>query len=298
MSEQEKKTTDPRGNLFETWAQYQADTWETAWRTAAEMWPAAMRGKEEKDNKQGSEESSKPFYELWNAYLSLLTKAGSADDKTRISSSLPEWIMKFSQPMWATYFSLQKQWLDGGTEPDQWMGVADQVRKATEIWFKTWEKEFKPVLNIPPLGLTRYHQERFNQAIEKYSAFQAALTDFLHDLMSPMEKSFQAIQEEIKGMDEKNRAAIKDSKAFYQLWIKKLEQNYMVLLRSPEYIERMSRTLKAYQEYRVKRQRLFMDLLQDWPVPTHAEMDELYKDLYLLKKRVRDLEKKVKNHGR
>jgi len=292
MSEQEKKTADPRGNLFETWAQYQADTWETAWRTAAEM-----QGKEEKDNKQESEASLKPFYELWNSYLSLLAKAGSADDKTRISSSVPEWIMKFSQPMWATYFSLQKQWMGGGSEPDQWMGVADQVRKATEIWFKTCEKEFKPILNIPPLGLTRYSQERFNQAVEKYGTYQAALTDFLQDLMGPMEKAFQAVQEDIKGMDEKNRAAIKDSKAFYQLWIKKLEQNYMALLRSPEYIERMSRTFKALQEFRVKKQRLFMDLLQDWPVPTNAEMDELYKDLYLLKKRVRDLEKKVKNHG-
>lgn len=298
MSEQEKKTTDSQENLFETWAQYQADTWETAWRTAAEMWPAAMWGKGGKDNKQESEALWKPFYELWNAYLSLLAKAGSADDKDRISSSLPEWILTFSQPMWTTYFSLQKQWLAGESEPDQWMGVADQVRKATEIWFKTCEKKFKPVLNIPPLGLTRYYQERFNQAVEKYGTFQAALTDFLQNLMSPMEKTFQVLMEEIKGMDEKNRAALKDSKAFYQLWIKKLEQNYMALLRSPEYIERMGRTLKAYQEYRVKMQRLLMDLLQDWPVPTNVEMDELYRDLYLLKKRVRNLEKKVNDHDR
>ena len=28
------------------------------------------------------------------------------------------------------------------------------------------------------------------------------------------------------------------------------------------------------------------------PVPTHKEMDELYKEIYLLKKRIKELEKK------
>jgi polyhydroxyalkanoate synthesis regulator phasin len=29
-----------------------------------------------------------------------------------------------------------------------------------------------------------------------------------------------------------------------------------------------------------------------FPVPTHKEMDELYKEIYLLKKRIKELEKK------
>ena len=41
-----------------------------------------------------------------------------------------------------------------------------------------------------------------------------------------------------------------------------------------------------------------MDMLQNLPIPTNKEMDELYKDLYILKKRVKELERKVKRDAK
>jgi polyhydroxyalkanoate synthesis regulator phasin len=38
--------------------------------------------------------------------------------------------------------------------------------------------------------------------------------------------------------------------------------------------------------------------LQNLPIPTNKDMDELYKDLYILKKRVKELERKVKRDGK
>jgi len=35
---------------------------------------------------------------------------------------------------------------------------------------------------------------------------------------------------------------------------------------------------------------MFQDILQILPVPTYKEIDELYRDLHILKKRVRELE--------
>jgi len=57
-------------------------------------------------------------------------------------------------------------------------------------------------------------------------------------------------------------------------------------------------TLNSLHDFRAARSEFFMDLLQNLPIPTNKEMDELYKDLYILKKRVKELERKVKRDAK
>jgi polyhydroxyalkanoate synthesis regulator phasin len=45
------------------------------------------------------------------------------------------------------------------------------------------------------------------------------------------------------------------------------------------------------EDYMVARQELFRDTLQTFQMPTNKDMDDLYKELYRLKKRVKQLEK-------
>ncbi|HEX7505094.1 MAG TPA: poly(R)-hydroxyalkanoic acid synthase subunit PhaE, partial [Syntrophales bacterium] len=126
----------------------------------------------------------------------------------------------------------------------------------------------------------------------------SALTEFLQMLMIPMEKSYYGVQEEIVKLEKEGKAAIKDSRALYQLWIQKLEDHYMTLLRSDEYMNTLRETLNSLHDFRAARAEFFMDLLQNLPIPTNKEMDELYKDLYILKKRGKELERKVKRDGK
>jgi polyhydroxyalkanoate synthesis regulator phasin len=45
-------------------------------------------------------------------------------------------------------------------------------------------------------------------------------------------------------------------------------------------------------EFSAAKKEILQDFLNTLPVPTHKEMDELYKEIYLLKKRIKELEKK------
>ena len=145
---------------------------------------------------------------------------------------------------------------------------------------------------MPQVGLTRYYQERLNKVIENASDFQSALSEFLQLLMIPMEKAYYAVQEEITKLERGSKAAFEDSQALYQLWIQKLEDHYLELLRSPDYIETLRDTLNKMHDFRTARAEFLMDLLQYLPIPTNRDMDELYKDVYILKKRVKELERK------
>jgi len=104
------------------------------------------------------------------------------------------------------------------------------------------------------------------------------------------------MEEEMLSGEGKKAEILEDPRAWYRTWIGKLEKRYLDMLRSPDYIETLRETLKALYEYRKVRQQFLIDLLQDLPIPTNREMDEVYKDLYRIKKRLTVLERRERGH--
>jgi polyhydroxyalkanoate synthesis regulator phasin len=76
------------------------------------------------------------------------------------------------------------------------------------------------------------------------------------------------------------------------LWIKLLEGHYMELFKASEYSAAMAKTLVALNEFVEARQTVVKDLLRQLSIPSHQDLDELAREIYLLKKRVRELEKR------
>ena len=86
----------------------------------------------------------------------------------------------------------------------------------------------------------------------------------------------------------------KEAKDNYALWVKILEGHYMSLFKSKEYTDALHNTLEKMEDFVAAKNDALRDILQFLPIPTTKEMDELYREFYLLKKRVKELEKKVK----
>jgi predicted nucleic acid-binding Zn-ribbon protein len=58
----------------------------------------------------------------------------------------------------------------------------------------------------------------------------------------------------------------------------------------------MAETLGALEDLMTARNAITQDLLKTMAVPTQDELDELYKELYQLKKRIKILEKEKSAH--
>ena len=194
------------------------------------------------------------------------------------------------------YFHLQRDWLERAgrigksTEAYKFENLDQGAFKAlTELY----EKEFKQFLNIPQMGLTRSYQERMNQVADKFNLFQATVGEFLYLLYLPIEKSSKVVQEKMTELADEGKLP-EDSMDYYRMWVRILEGHYMTLFKSPEYTQTLGRTLDTMGEFAVARRQILQDAMQFLPVPTQKDMDELYKDIYLLKKRIRELEKKNK----
>jgi polyhydroxyalkanoate synthase subunit PhaE len=163
---------------------------------------------------------------------------------------------------------------------------SELIKNLTE----TYDKEFSRYLKIPQIGLNRFHQERMMRAVDKHNSLQLMLSEFLHTLYLPIEKSLNSLQEKMVEMTEAGPLDEK-SKTYYNLWIKLLEGHYMQLFKEPEYAEVMAKTLCALNEFSEARQSVVNDLLKQMNIPNNVDLDELSKEIYLLKKRVRLLEK-------
>ena len=302
MSEKEKTSQSAQNVVFADWVQKQTLAWEEAVKRTAQAWQAPLGpvpGSAGDPGKQPNpEEIGKGLFEFFQALSSIAGAPKPGDIQG--AKSVPDMMVKVLQPFWGYSIKLQKQWAEmtGATAAGEPENMAELVKQMTKTFYESQAEDFRKFLNVPQLGLNRYYQERFNKAIEKASDYQSALTEFLQLLLIPVEKAYYGVQEEIAKMEKEGKAAVKDSRALYQLWIQKLEDHYMSLLRSDDYMNTLTETLNKLHDFRAARAEFFMDLLQNLPIPTNRDMDELYKDLHLLKKRVKELERKVKRNGK
>jgi len=289
----------PEGTSYSEWVKNQAEAWEAICKQSAQWLLAPLGGI------PPAGQALPRLPEEWTAFLSAVQQvmtlaAAPKPSEVKSAKSTADLVMKGLQPLWGIAVQLQRQWMQATGQtaiPGEQENIAQLTKEMTRAWYEAQGDDLRKILNIPALGLTRLYQEHYNRAAEKAMDFQSALTEFFQLLLIPLEKAYYTVQEEVARLQKEGKDAAKDSRSLYQLWIGKLEEHYMALLRSDEYMNTLRGTLNALHDFRAARAEYFMDVLQNFPVPTNRDMDELYKDLHQLKRRVRELERKVKRNG-
>lgn len=252
------------------------------------------------------EDKSHPFFNAKKSFesstniIQALTKIMSSpeniDAMVQGMNMLPDLMMQSAQQLWDSYFIIHKKVADQAAKigrQTKAYSFEDIDPSIFENLREIYEKEFQKFYHVPQLGLTRFYQERLQRLADKYNLFQSTLGEFMYMLYIPIEKSSMVMQEKVEEMV--SRGEIRDNvKDYYKMWIRILEGHYMKLLQSPEYTQVMGKTIDALADYRNAREEVFCDILQHFPIPTNKEMDELYRDFYLLNKRVKALEKKFR----
>jgi class III poly(R)-hydroxyalkanoic acid synthase PhaE subunit len=207
--------------------------------------------------------------------------------------AIPEIMTKLLTPALEAFFHLQREWIERTArigESTSAYKFENLDQEAFRAWLDIYEKEFRQFLHVPQLGLIRFYQERANEALDRFNILQATMAEFISVLYLPFERSAKVMQENLGEMAASGKLPEK-TKDYYRVWVKILEGLYLNLFKSPEYTDLMARTLNAMENYMVARRRVMEDALQSLPLPTLKDVDECYKEIYSLKKRVKELEK-------
>jgi class III poly(R)-hydroxyalkanoic acid synthase PhaE subunit len=296
MTDKSKEKTGPE-TFFADWMKMTTELWgPMAW-----MWTALNKtsGMTPDSIKYGKgprmQESWETAQKTWQAFSQVMSEPETMETLLKGAGMLPEIFLKIAQTGSKTFVNFQKQWLErtGKLQESAKTYKYENLKEdAFKVWSQLYEQEFRKFFKIPQLGLTRFYQEKMIRWMDKFNSYQATVTEFSRLLSLPMEKSFQVLQEKLTELANEGDLP-EDSKKYYQMWIKILESHYMTLFQSPEYIRTLNKTLDTMSEFSKAKKEILQDFLNMLPVPTHKEMDELYKEIYLLKKRITELEKKI-----
>ncbi|MGD0168325.1 MAG: poly(R)-hydroxyalkanoic acid synthase subunit PhaE [Smithella sp.] len=232
---------------------------------------------------------------LLKSFSRMISEPESAPAVANSFIALPEILFKMAKSGFDVALQIQNHLIEKAgkigksTEAYKFDNLDQEVFEALK---DVYEKELRQYLKIPPLGPTRFYQERFNEMLDKYNLFETMLAEFFSVLYLPMEKSFKVFQEKLQQMAEEGNLP-KETKESYAIWIKILEGHYVNLFKSKEYTDVLHRTLNQMNDFIIVRNKTLEDFFQLLPIVTHKEIDDLYKEFHLLKKRVKELEKRL-----
>ncbi len=258
------------------------------WQSAASSWQAMFTPPA---GKQAEEEFPGGWISLWSKFMNheAMQEMGSYAAFTEVSAAVGrsffDGCLRF-QELVASFGA-------GGRGP---AGDADLSRAGHDMfqaWIDFHRKEIQPLLRVPQVGLTRFYQEKVNRLIDQFASYQGAVGEFQNLLCLPLEKSLREVRSRLE-KDKKEKLA-GDLKEYYSYWIKILEGHYMQLFQSPEWNWTLCRLVDEASDFRISKDEIIMDFLQFLPIPTNRDMDDVYKELYTLKKMVKELAKKLEN---
>jgi len=174
------------------------------------------------------------------------------------------------------------------------LGIPDMFggKGAFKEVFKLMSGEMNRFVSIPPLGLSRNYQEKVVEVVEKGNQFLLTLAEYMFLMFSPLEQSMQMVQATMEGFTDEQRRSL-TPETVYETWLKELEQGYFTLYGSEEYLGLLKRLVSAMGEFNMARQNFISDFLKLMGVPSENDLDDLYRDLYTVKKKLSDLEKSV-----
>ncbi len=301
MSAEQEGHRRPESPLAD-WIKQSQELW-TNWLQAAAQTREARDsegrppGKTEAGAGRGRmQENWETAFRMWQALSSAASDPTTADAAVKGLGTLPDFYMKLAQAGWLAVMKAQERMVEKAgkigqkTEAYQFEAIDQNLINA---WKEIYEEEVRQFYRIPQLGLTRYYQERFNECLDQMNLFQASLSEFLYVLSVPVEKTAKVFQEKLETLQSEGKIPEK-SRDYYQLWLRILEGHYMTLFQSPEYLEALRNVLGQLDSFIKSKNLVLQDVLQFLPVPTNKEMDELIKDLHVFKRRVRELERRVK----
>ena len=282
--------------VISAWMETVGDFWNTMFRT----WTGMNQHFPSQETAAESDSGSRAASSIYSAMKSYQTFSSLLLDPTVIESllkgsgAMPEILVKMSQSTLNGFLQMQQKWVERAGKigkTTEAFKFEDLDENAFRAWTEIYEKEFRQFFNIPQLGLTRLYQEKINRVADRLTIFQSTFAEFLRLLNLPISRSLTVMQKKLGEMAEKEKLP-EDAKTYYQMWIKILEGHYMTLFQSPEYIQTLGKTLETMSAFSMAKNDVIEDMLNSLPIPKQKDVDELYQELYLLKKRVKALEKK------
>jgi hypothetical protein len=234
--------------------------------------------------------------EAWKQLQESCSPDAFADSLQSVREEGMKHFEKMAQSGWENLFSMGEGFVPSfpWSQPPFGLGVSELFggKDTVKELFKLMSGEMNRFVTIPPVGLSRNYQEKVVDVVDKGNQFLLTLSEYLFLMFTPMEQAMQMVQATVKGLSDEQRRGL-TAESVYETWLKELEQGYFALYGSEEYLGLLKRLVAAMGEFNLARQNFMSDCLKLMGIPSENDLDDLYRDLYSIKKKLSSLENAV-----
>lgn len=172
-------------------------------------------------------------------------------------------------------------------------GRPESLLNVFHAMFNAFDSTFGRAFHVPAVGKDREKVELILKGLDDMSVYLAKNTEHQHMMyvtgLTAMEKVIETFAMKVREGKEINNFS-----EFFNLWIEVNEKAYYALFKTEGFSKLQGEVLDSSLNVRKHFFKLMELYLYDFPIALRSEMDDLYKTIYELKKRVKGLEKEIK----
>jgi hypothetical protein len=178
------------------------------------------------------------------------------------------------------------------TFPQLVEGHPESLMKIFHDMFDAFDSTIGRVFHVPAVGKDREKIELLLRGFDDLSVYLAKSVEYQNMMyatgLAAFEKVVATTGEKIKAGEE-----ITKFDEFFDLWVKVNEKTYYALFQTEDFSKMQGELLEASLDVRKHFFKLMELYLYDFPIALRSEMDDLYKTVYEMKKKVKNLEKQL-----
>ncbi len=170
----------------------------------------------------------------------------------------------------------------------------EYTREFFELWLKNYEATHGRLMDMPAIGPMREKSEKlmkeFSIGVNLYAAGMDSNINFQSIFMEAIRRMREKIETETEG-----ETGPENYKEFYKIWVETYSETFKEFLGSGHFASDMGKFMSYFMEFqKYNREMLEENYLKPMNLPTKADIDEINKELYSLKKTVKELTSKIK----
>ncbi len=170
----------------------------------------------------------------------------------------------------------------------------ESVQEFFDMWLKTYNATMGRIVEMPAMGPAREKSEKMMKGFSTFVNLYTAGMDSSSNFQSVLLEAMRRVHEKT-GSEMEVDISPEKYKDFYEIWIETYSETFKEFLKSGHFASDMGKLnshLMEFQKY--NREMLEENYLKPMNLPTKTEIDEINKELYYLKKTVKELTSQIK----
>ena len=170
---------------------------------------------------------------------------------------------------------------------------SENTQEFFNLWLKLYEDTFGKLVSMPTLGPTREKSEKlmkgFSTFVNLYTTWMELNINFQNVFMEAMR---QVNEKTIAKMDKENSPD--KYRDFYRIWIETYSDTFKEFMKSDHFTSDNGKLMSYFMDFQKYSKDIFEEnYLKPMNLPTKTEIDDINKELYSLKKIVKELTKSI-----